>query len=129
MPALAELHGLIVVQDERFAGGPCQGLTGEVILGGPKPTGDDHRIGTRRGIQDRRRHAIDVVADHRLPVVVEPGLGEALTNPSCVRVHDLAEEKFGSDGDDFYVHTTTSALTSVPYPPVTSTVSHSPGFP
>ena len=38
-----------------------------------------------------------VVAHHRLLVVLEPGVGEAFTDPRRVGVHDLAEQEFGAD--------------------------------
>jgi hypothetical protein len=37
-------------------------------------------------------------------VEIDPVVGESLADPRRVCVNDLAQEQFGSDGDDFGVH-------------------------
>ena len=47
---------------------------------------------------------IEVVAHHHLPVSVEPGLGQGLTDRRQVGVDDLTKQQLRADGYDFDVH-------------------------
>jgi hypothetical protein len=132
-PALPQpflVLGRVVHRDSE---GGADGLSGEIVLGGADPAGDDDRVGTFDGGLEGGCHASEVVAHHLLVVGVEPVLGEGAAEGGGVAVDDLAEEQFGADGHHFDDHGARSDMTvasrSLPKAAVISVSSHSPGRP
>ena len=93
-----------LVHDQLFAErlGGC--LPGQVILGGPQPAAQDQQIGPLPRLPDHGHHPLKIVAHGALAVEVDPQISERAAEERGVRVHDLAQQKFGPDGDDFGGH-------------------------
>ena len=88
----------------RRAGRLGDGFFGQIILRGPEPAAQDQQIGPLPRLPDHGHHAGKVVAHGALPVEVDAQIGERAAEERGVRVHDLAQQKFGPNGDDFSGH-------------------------
>ena len=82
------------------------GLTGDVILGGPQPATKDNGIAAPQGQPNAADNALKIVAHLGLMQRVDSSQRQFLTEPGRVGVHDLAEQKFRANGNDFTAHNT-----------------------
>ena len=131
LPPPTQPVGVLVVVGHLDSGGGTHGLAGEIVLSRPDAARDDERVGATHCKTDSGCDAVDVVAHNGLVIVVETGVGEPRADRCRIRVHDLAEEQLGADGEclDDHDGELTAPMRSVPYPPVIVAVTHSPGVP
>src|SRR5690606_33366910 len=109
--ALEDAVGHLVVVLEGDAHDPGDGVAGDVVLGRPEPTADDHRGGAGQRELEGADDALEVVAHDLAVGVVDAGQGQLLADPGRVGVDDLAEQQLGADRHDLTAHRGTSSST------------------
>jgi hypothetical protein len=82
----------------------CDHVAGDVVLRRAQAAAADHRLAPLQRLADAELDALEVVADLDLKVGVDARKRELLADPGRVGIDDLAEQKLGSDGDDFAAH-------------------------
>ncbi len=104
-------------------------LPGEIVLSRADAPGDNHPIGTGRGLGEDLGYASDIVPHHHRMVDIESSLGQSSTDGRRVFVDDLSEQQLGAHRDDLDDHPTTTPSRSAPNAEVISTWCHSPTAP
>src|SRR4029077_4027926 len=96
------------------------GLPGDVVVGGPEAAAHEDGVGSGEGGPQPVHDAGVVVAHLGLEQAVDAVGGQLLADPGRVRVHDLAEQELGADGQDVATHTHGAAMMpgAGPRPPV-----------
>ena len=70
---------------------------GEIVLGRPEPTADEHRVAALEQVAERLDDTRLVVADHPVLEGVDARRRELLADPGAVGVDDLPQQELGSD--------------------------------
>jgi hypothetical protein len=76
-------------------------LAGRVVHGGPQAASGDDNVGTLQGFADSPGNTPGIVSDSLGAVQIHSQPTQGLRNEAGVRVGGLAEQEFGTDGNDF----------------------------
>ena len=94
LPQLGAVFGL-------DAHGQGHGLAGGVVYRWAKPAGGDDDIAAFQRLLDGLGNAFGVVADGGFAIQVNPGIAQLAGQVAGIGIYDLAQQDFGSDGDNF----------------------------
>src|SRR5262249_28505457 len=93
-----------LVEDQLDAGGPRQGLAGEVVLRRAEAAGGQDEAGTARGDSEGDGIVVQIVADRGVPADGNADLRQPAAEPLAVRVEVLPAGQLAANGDDFRFH-------------------------